>query len=50
MDDVELKKFAEHFGNKLPDPQHYPHKFAYYVTLWNYLKTKEVSDEQETTE
>lgn len=45
MDDVEIEKFAEHFGDKLPDPQHYPHQFAYYVRLWNYMKTKEVSDE-----
>ena len=50
MSDEELEKFAEHFGGKLPDPQHYPHQFAYYVRLWNYLKTKEVNHEQETNE
>jgi hypothetical protein len=31
-----LNKMVEEFGDKLPNPEHYPRAFAYYVRLFRY--------------
>lgn len=42
MTDSEVLKMYEEmvkmFGDKLPDPDHYPKTFAYFVTLYKYCK------------
>lgn len=40
MTDVKImelyQKLKEHFGEKLPDPEHSPLQFAYFVKLYKY--------------
>ena len=42
MTNEELKKFAkelvEHYGDKLPNPDHEPKRFEYYVKLFMHVK------------
>ena len=42
MTDDEIMKsyeeMADMFGDKLPNPDHYPLTFAYYVKLYKYYK------------
>ena len=45
MSDEEVKEFIDHFGDKLPNPEHYPRQMAYYVKLWKYYKSKEVKND-----
>jgi hypothetical protein len=33
-------ELKEHFGDKLPNFEHYPRQFAYYVRLYRYYKTR----------
>lgn len=35
----EYEAMKEHFG-ELPNPEQEPRRFAYYVKLWKYYKTK----------
>jgi hypothetical protein len=34
-------EFVEMFGEKIPDPDHNPMTFGYYVRLFKYLKSTE---------
>jgi len=42
MTNEELEKIAqemiEHYGDRLPNPEHEPNRFAYYVKLFKYEK------------
>ena len=42
MTNEELEKFAkelvEHYGDKLPNPDHEPKRFEYYVKLFIHVK------------
>jgi len=43
MTNEELEKIAqemiEHYGDRLPNPEHEPLRFQYYVKLFKYVKT-----------
>ena len=45
MSDEEILKMyeelVEYYGDKLPNPEHYPRQFAQCVKLWRYYKSKE---------
>lgn len=43
MDDKEIQEFLEMYGNKLPNPEHCPKEFAYYVKLYKHIKSQEGS-------
>lgn len=34
-------EMVDMFGDNLPDPDHYPKTFAYFVKLYKYLKAKQ---------
>ena len=38
-------ELKDHFGDKLPDFEHYPKTFTYYVKLYRYYKTRFNEDE-----
>jgi hypothetical protein len=33
-------EMVEMWGNRLPNPEHEPLRFAYYVRMWKYYKEK----------
>lgn len=46
-DDEVLKAYDElvkEFGDKLPNPDHYPKVFAYYVKLYKYYKERKYDE------
>lgn len=38
MTEQEFEEFMEMFGNKIPNPEHYPQAFMYYVRMYKFLK------------
>jgi hypothetical protein len=47
IDDVmqKYKEMEEMFGESLPNPEHHPIQFAYYVKLYNYQKLLDNSNQ-----
>lgn len=41
MTDEQIQDFLEWAGDELPDPEHSPRTFAYYVKLYKYILQKE---------
>ena len=42
--DHEIKDFIKYFGDALPNPEHQPKAFEYYVRFWQYLKSRNPSE------
>jgi hypothetical protein len=38
MSDDEIQLFIEYWGNKLPDPEHEPMRFIWFLKLWKYYR------------
>ena len=38
MNEDAIKEFLEMYGDRLPDPEHCPREFEYYVRLYKYCK------------
>jgi hypothetical protein len=38
------EEMVEYYGEKLPNPEHHPIQFAYYVKLWKYYKERREND------
>jgi len=38
---AELKEFFEYFNNKVPNPEHYPIQFQYFVNIYKLNKGKQ---------
>ena len=38
---AKYKELEDYYGGNLPDPEHEPIRFAYYVKLFKYYKPKE---------
>jgi hypothetical protein len=36
--DEQIEEFLEMYGDRLPNPEHCPKEFAYYVMLYKYSK------------
>lgn len=36
----EYEAMADYFGDALPNFEHHPRQFAYYVKLWRYYKSR----------
>ena len=43
MNEDAIKEFLEMYGDILPDPEHCPREFEYYVRLYKFIK--ELQDE-----
>lgn len=37
--DQQVEEFIKMFGDSLPDPDHYPRTFAYFVRLYKFQKS-----------
>ena len=45
MIEDEIKEFLEYYeGTELPNPEHEPRRFAYYVKMFRYWKSKQNAD------
>lgn len=42
--DQEIQEFIDMFGDSLPDPEHYPRTFAYFVRLYRFQKAIQQAD------
>lgn len=40
MTDDEINELIEFWGNRLPNPEHYPKTFMWYVKLWRYYRDR----------
>jgi hypothetical protein len=38
MSDDDINKFVEYWGDSLPNPEHEPIRFMWYVKLWKYYR------------
>ena len=38
MNEDAIKEFLEMYGDRLPDPEHCPREFEYYVKLYKFIK------------
>ena len=38
----EVEEFLEYFGDKLPDPEHEPKKFEWFVKVWKFYQSRKV--------
>lgn len=38
MTDSEIKRFIEYFGESLPNPEHSPKQFMFYVKMFKHYK------------
>lgn len=43
----EVEKIHALFGDRIPNPEHYPRGFAYYVKLYKHLKSLETPPQQD---
>ena len=43
MINEQIEEFLEMYGDRLPDSEHCPKEFAYYVKLYKYIKSQEES-------
>ena len=41
----EIQAFLEHYDYDVPNPEHEPRRFAYYVKLFNYTKDKNEAED-----
>ena len=43
----DVQQIQELFGDRIPNPEHYPRGFAYYVKLYKHLKSLETPPQQD---
>ena len=43
----DVQRIQELFGDRIPNPEHYPRGFAYYVKLYKHLKSLETPPQQD---
>lgn len=43
----EVEKIHALFGDRIPNPEHYPRGFAHYVKLYKHLKSLEIPPQQD---
>lgn len=47
--DDEIKNFLEHFDYDVPNPEHEPRRFEYYVRMYRYYKERQRRNEESTS-